>query len=81
MFSSVVATMARPVPNRSYERQPPHFGAAPNQYRYGTAVGSGKCPPCWEPAMQRDPQYLYYADQCAIDVKEWRVALEVLEHR
>ena len=42
----VVAAMARPVPKRAYETQPQLFGAAPNQYRFGSAVGISTCPPC-----------------------------------
>lgn len=73
--------MTRPVPNRAYERQPRHFGAAPHQYRYGTAVGLGKSPSRWEPETQHDPHYPHDADQYGQDVKEWRAAIEVFEHR
>lgn len=73
--------MARPTPNRAYERQPQHFGAAPYAYRYGSAAGSAKNPPFWEPEFVHDPQCQYYADQYAKDVREGFVATEVAEVR
>lgn len=73
--------MVRPVPNRAYERQPRHFGAAPYQYRYGTAVGSAKVPPGCEPEMQHDAQYPHYVDECGRDVRGWRAAIEAPEVR
>ena len=73
--------MARHVPNAAYERRPDLFGAAPNQYRFGSAVGNTKNPPYWEPGLAHDSQYPYYADQYARDVREWVACTEVEEKR
>ena len=73
--------MARRQPNHRYETQPQHFGAAPYQYRYGTATGSLKNPPYWEPEMAHDSHYPYHADEWAKDARGWRAATEVAEIR
>ena len=69
------------MPNAAYERRPDLFGAAPNQYGFGSSAGSTKNPPCWEPNLVHDSAYPYYADQYARDVREWVACIDVDETR
>ena len=62
-------------------RQPQLYGAAPLQYRQGTAVATGESPPQWIPNMEADSLYPYSVVEWERDVRRWCAATKVTAER
>ena len=64
--------MARPQPQQGYGRQPRHFGAAPLQYMFRSAVANAKAPLVWFPEMVLDIDFPHVSRGWCKGLGRWR---------
>ena len=62
-------------------RQPHIYGARPQHYRRGNAIGTGEEPPWWSPELEADQDFPYTIDEWEKDINRWAACTKAVPER